>query len=44
MLIQRVHPGYTVEPAGHGSLWEDTYPPDDVTYATIRPAPSWSGR
>ncbi|MGN9763766.1 DUF6928 family protein [Micromonospora sp. SD12] len=34
-LVRQVHPGYTVEPADDGTLFEDTYPPDDVTYATV---------
>jgi hypothetical protein len=34
-LIRRVHPGYEVAAAGEGTLWEDVYPPDDITYATV---------
>ncbi|MCW3818634.1 hypothetical protein ONA91_29765 [Micromonospora sp. DR5-3] len=32
-LVRQVHPGYDVEPADDGTLFEDTYPPDDITYA-----------
>ncbi len=34
-MVQQVHPGYTVVPADDGTLWDDTYPPDDITYATV---------
>ena len=34
-LVRRVHPGYVVVPAEDGSLGDDTYPADDVTYATL---------
>ncbi|MER7333665.1 MULTISPECIES: DUF6928 family protein [unclassified Micromonospora] len=34
-LVRQVHPGYVVEPADDGTLFEDIYPPDDVTYATV---------
>lgn len=33
-LVRRVHPGYVVEAVDDGSLFEDVYPPDDITYAT----------
>jgi hypothetical protein len=33
-LVRRVHPGYDVESADDGTLFEDIYPPDDITYAT----------
>ncbi|MET8148021.1 DUF6928 family protein [Actinoplanes sp. NPDC049668] len=33
-LVRQIHPGYAVEPADDGALFEDTYPPDDITYAT----------
>ncbi|WP_307849199.1 hypothetical protein [Micromonospora sp. U56] len=34
-LVRQVHPGYVVEPADDGTLFEDIYPPDDLTYATV---------
>ncbi|GAB3850072.1 DUF6928 family protein [Dactylosporangium cerinum] len=34
-LVRRLHPTYEVTPIGDGSLGEDTYPPDDTTYATV---------
>jgi hypothetical protein len=34
-LVRQVHPGYVVEPADDGTLFDDVYPPDDVTYATV---------
>ncbi|MBC6457493.1 hypothetical protein HKK72_06215 [Actinomadura sp. HBU206391] len=33
MLVRQVHPGYDVEPVDDSTLW-NTYPPDDITYAT----------
>ncbi|MDO3701784.1 hypothetical protein Q3W71_08835 [Micromonospora sp. C28SCA-DRY-2] len=33
-LVRQVHPGYAVEPFDESTLWDDVYPPDDVTYAT----------
>ncbi|MGK5556355.1 DUF6928 family protein [Actinomadura kijaniata] len=36
-LVRRVHPDYAVEPAGEGVLAHSTYPPDDVTHATVLP-------
>lgn len=32
-LVQRVHPGYTVDYHSLGDLGDDVYPPDDMTYA-----------
>jgi hypothetical protein len=34
-LVRRVHPGYDVTTIGDGTLFEDTNPPDDITYATV---------
>jgi hypothetical protein len=34
-LVRQVHPGYDVTPIGDGTLFEDTNPPDDITYATV---------
>jgi hypothetical protein len=34
-LVRQVHPGYDVTPVGDGTLFDDTYPPDDITYATV---------
>ncbi|TYB34148.1 hypothetical protein FXF50_28855 [Micromonospora sp. AP08] len=33
-LVRQVHPGYVVEAVDDGSLFQDVYPPDDITYAT----------
>ncbi|RKF24695.1 DUF6928 family protein [Micromonospora globbae] len=33
-LVRRVHPGYVVEPADDGTLFDDVNPPDDITYVT----------
>jgi hypothetical protein len=33
-LVRQVHPRRAIEPADDGTLWNDIYPPDDVTYAT----------
>ena len=35
-LVRRVHPGFAVEGLADGRL-DGTYPPDDVTYALVRP-------
>jgi len=34
-LVRGMHPGYEVTPIGDGVLGEDTYPPDDTSYATV---------
>ncbi len=34
-LVRQIHPGYAVEPADDGTLFENEYPPDDFTYATV---------
>jgi hypothetical protein len=34
-LINQVHPGYLVQRIDDGVLGDDTYPPDEITYATI---------
>ncbi|WP_426504278.1 DUF6928 family protein [Dactylosporangium sp. McL0621] len=34
-LVRQVHPGYVVAPADDGTLFENEYPPDDITYATL---------
>jgi len=34
-LVRRIHPGLDVAPIGDGTLFEDLYPPDDVTYAAV---------
>jgi hypothetical protein len=36
-LVRRIHPGYLVESADDGTLFDDLYPPDDITYATVLP-------
>ena len=36
-LVRLVHPGYLVAPAGDGTLSDDIYPADDLTYATVLP-------
>jgi len=36
-LVRRTHPGYLVESADDGTLFDDLYPPDDITYATVLP-------
>jgi hypothetical protein len=34
-LVREVHPGYDVTPIGDGTLFDDTNPPDDITYVTV---------
>ncbi|MEH0844719.1 hypothetical protein V6U81_20245 [Micromonospora sp. CPCC 205711] len=34
-LVRQVHPGCVVEPTDDGTLFDDIYPPDDITYATV---------
>ncbi len=34
-LVREMHPGYEVTPIDDGVLGEDTYPPDDISYATV---------
>ncbi|MFI7427371.1 DUF6928 family protein [Micromonospora sp. NPDC049836] len=34
-LVRQLHPGYVVEPADDNTLLDGTYPPDDLTYATV---------
>ncbi|GAB3941692.1 hypothetical protein GCM10027614_27490 [Micromonospora vulcania] len=34
VLVRQIHPGCAVTPADDGTLLDDTYPPDDITYAT----------
>lgn len=34
-LVRQVHPGYLVEPADESTLFDDVYPPDDLTYAAV---------
>lgn len=34
-LLRRVHPAYAIEPDGDTTLFDDVYPPDDVTHATV---------
>ncbi|QLQ40126.1 DUF6928 family protein [Micromonospora robiginosa] len=34
-LVRQVHPGYVTEPADDNTLLDGTYPPDDLTYATV---------
>jgi hypothetical protein len=34
-LVRQVHPGYDVTAVGDGTLFDDTNPPDDITYATV---------
>lgn len=34
-LVRQVHPGYVVAPADDSTLFDDIYPPDDTTYATV---------
>ena len=34
-LVRQVHPGYAVEPADDNTLFDGTYPPDDLIYATV---------
>jgi hypothetical protein len=34
-LVRLVHPGYEVVPADDGTLGEDVYPPEDVTYVAV---------
>ncbi|MEV4400955.1 hypothetical protein AB0J66_02055 [Actinoplanes sp. NPDC049598] len=36
-LVRELHPTYEVTPIGDSSLGDDAYPPDDTSYATIRP-------
>lgn len=35
--MRRLRSGYAVEPLHPGTLGDSTYPPDDVTYATVLP-------
>ena len=34
-LVRELHPTYEVTPIADGSLGDDTYPPDDTSYATV---------
>ncbi|MEV6599892.1 hypothetical protein AB0M36_24005 [Actinoplanes sp. NPDC051346] len=34
-LVREIHPGYDVTPIADGVLGDDTYPPDDTSYATV---------
>jgi hypothetical protein len=34
-LVRQVHPGYVVTLADESTLFDDIYPPDDITYATV---------
>jgi hypothetical protein len=34
-LVRQIHPGYVVEPADDNTLLDGTYPPDELTYATV---------
>jgi hypothetical protein len=34
-LVREVHPDYEVTPIDDGVLGDDTYPPDDISYATV---------
>jgi hypothetical protein len=34
-LVCQIHPGYLVASADDGTLSDDLYPPDDITYATV---------
>ncbi|BCJ45703.1 hypothetical protein GCM10010168_58760 [Actinoplanes ianthinogenes] len=34
-LVRGIHPGYDVTPIADGVLGDDTYPPDDTSYATV---------
>src|SRR6202044_1038621 len=34
-LVREIYPGYLVTSADDGTLSDDLYPPDDVTYATM---------
>ncbi|XVU29706.1 DUF6928 family protein [Actinoplanes sp. CA-054009] len=36
-LVRGFHPAYEVTPIEDGSLGDDCFPPDDVTYATVLP-------
>jgi hypothetical protein len=36
-IVRRLSPGYEVAPIPGGSLFEDCYPPDDVTFAAVLP-------
>jgi len=36
-LVRQVHPGYLVASAEDGTLSDDIYPADDLTYATVLP-------
>jgi hypothetical protein len=36
-LIERLYPGYRIEPDGQRDLWEAVYPPDDMVYALSVP-------
>ncbi|MET8358803.1 hypothetical protein [Micromonospora sp. NPDC005171] len=33
-LVRQIHPGYVVEPFDESTLFDDIYPPEDITYAT----------
>lgn len=37
VVVRRLSPGYAVTPIPGGTLFEDTYPPDDVTFAAVMP-------
>lgn len=34
-LVRQIHPGYLVASADDGTLLDNLYPPDDITYATM---------
>lgn len=34
-LVRQIYPGYLVASVGDGTLSDDLYPPDDITYATV---------
>jgi hypothetical protein len=34
-LVRQLYPGYLVASADDGTLSDDLYPPDDITYATV---------
>jgi hypothetical protein len=36
-LVRRVHPGYAIAPAEDGTLFDDVFPEDDITFATAQP-------
>ncbi|MGI5146820.1 DUF6928 family protein [Plantactinospora sp. CA-294935] len=35
-LVRELHPGYQVTPIGDASLGDYSYPPDDISYATVQ--------